>query len=188
MDGTAVAELPIAVEAVPELPKIEDRAGAEAAIARMGVLERDLTLIETTKADDVARVSADAEAKAAPLQAEKTKLAVAVEDYCLRYRKELTGGFRTKTVEFATGKAAWRMGRPRVVIDPTVPLEKIVARLRKLDLSRLVRVREDVDLDAVKAEDKANPAILKKVKGITIEPAKEKFSVEPAGAELVERS
>ncbi|WP_128292027.1 host-nuclease inhibitor Gam family protein [Afifella aestuarii] len=166
------------------MPIKNDAACAEA-IARIGTIRADLARIETEKAKAVAKAAAAAEETASPLQEEEAGLVVAVEAYCAKERKRLTENGKSKTAEFKTGKVAWRKGQAKLVIDPALE-DKILDKLKKLQ--GFTKTKIAIDRSAVKTsltDDKASP--LKRIKGLSIEEAKETFSVTPTGAELAER-
>lgn len=164
-----------------DLPFADDEACA-AAIARIGAIDRDLAVIEATKSETIAKAASIAEKAAEPLFNERAEHFAAVKAYCEANRTRLTDGNRSKTATFTTGSAAWKLGRPRVNIDPALR-EKIIATLKKRGLGELVRTKEDLDITAIgKAKDK-----VKTVKGITFVPAEESFDVAPVAAELAPR-
>lgn len=169
-----------------DLTPIETDEAAADAIEAIGKLDRDLARIEATKSQAVATAARNAEDRATPLLDQRRALADKVEAYCNANRERLTNGHRSKTAEFTTGSCAWRKGRGRVVVEPTLQ-EKILDRLKQL--SGFVRVKEEIDVAAVGkslAEDKQSP--LKRIKGLRYEEGRETFTVKPTAAELVERT
>jgi phage host-nuclease inhibitor protein Gam len=165
-----------------DTPFADDEACA-AAISRMGEIDRDLALIETTKAEAVQKAAETAETAAEPLIAERSGLFAKVKAYCETNRRRLTNDGRTKTAKFTSGEAAWKLGRLRVNVDSTLK-DKIIGLLKKRGLTDLVRTKEDIDIGAVgKARDK-----VKGIKGFTFVEPTEDFSVSPISAELAPRS
>lgn len=171
----------MANDASPELFADDDACAA--AIGRMGAIDVSLQRIAAAKSQAVATASVNAENQAKPLQEERGALEAKVAAYCAANRDRLTAGRTRQFAPFATGKGLWRKGKDKVVVDET-KLDKIIAKLRELKLIRFIRTPDpEIDKTAIAKE----PAAIKPVRGISIEPGKETFSVEPIAADLVER-
>lgn len=156
-----------------------------AAIARIGALDVQLGRIEATKASHVAAAAKEAEDRATPLQEERAALELQVAEYATANRERLTDGHRSKTANFTTGAISWRLGKDRVVIDPTLQ-DKVLERLKRLQ--GFTRTKVEPDLTAIGkslAEDKDSP--LKGIRGIRLQKGVETVAVKPTTAELVER-
>lgn len=161
--------------------RIRTDEACDAAIARLGALDRELAAIEAAKAAAVAAASTAAESAATPLQDERSSLAASVEAWCAAERTRLTDAGKTKTVEFKAGTVAWRLGRKRVEIDETLTTaEKIVAKLKELRLTRMIRVKEEPNKTAILNE----PDKVKGIRGLRIIEGVETFSIEPVSATL----
>ena len=167
--------------AASDIDELADDAACEAAIGRLGEIERELAKIEAAKSAAVARETSNAEAKATPLQSEQLVLTSRVEAFCVANRKRLTDDGRKKTVTFKSGEACWKKLRGRVVLDDTL-LEKIVAALKKKGLKRMIKVTETVIKTAVINE----PDKVKGIRGLAIEEGAEAFSVTPIAAPLAD--
>ncbi len=163
---------------------IDSDEACAAAITRIGELDRDLLRVEATKSAAVARASAEAEGRAAPLQAERAALSDQVVAYAAEHRSRLTDGGKRQNAPFATGKVEWRKGKATVQADPAL-VEKAIARITTLGLTRFLRIKTELDKVAILKE----PALLKenRIRGITIVPGQESVSVSPTAAELAER-
>lgn len=146
-------------------------------VARIGQIERDLTVAATALAEDIALTKQIAEASAAPLKAEMEMLARGLQVWAEANRETLTDGNRTKTVKLATGEIAWRARPPSVKLRDT---NAVMEALRAHQLSRFIREKFEIDREAMLRE----PAVAATVPGVTIASAGEEFVVTPTQAQL----
>lgn len=158
------------------------------AIAVIGDIDRALRKIETDKSAAIARATAAAEDKATPLISRRAELEAKVTAYCAKERDRLTRDGETKTVDFASGKVAWRMGRPSVEIDDGLK-EKILDALGRIRgfYDRFTTVKTDIAKAKLLAATDAEKVKLGKIRGVRFVPGSEGFSIEPAGGELASR-
>jgi phage host-nuclease inhibitor protein Gam len=160
-------------------PAAQSRDEAQRMVAEIGEISRELARQEADLGDALAKVKADAEAKALPLKTRQIDLHEAVQKWAEANRAELTRDGRTKTVELTTGKVSWR-NRPDSVGLRGV--EAIIEHLKTKLEGRFLRTKYEVDKDAMLgAKDDA-----RKVPGVTIKSAGEEFIVEPFDALLAE--
>lgn len=146
-------------------------------IARIGRLQRQRQRIAADMNDAVAMLKAQHEAKAAPLKAQIEALAKGVQTFCEAHRGELTGG-RRKFHRFAAGEVQWRMRPPRVTVRN---IKLVLGRLKKHGLLRFIRVREEIDKEAMLKES----AVAARVQGVKLEQG-EDFVIRPFETELEE--
>ncbi len=168
------ARLKRAAETAP-VPR--DMAEAAEAVARIGAIERDITVATAALAEQLAALKQAAEAAAAPLKAEMELLARGVQVWAEAHREALTGGGRTKTVKLATGEIAWRERPPSVRLRD---VDAVLETLRAMQLGRFIREKAEVDREAMLRE----PALAATVPGVTIGGAGEEFVVKPTQAQL----
>ncbi len=160
-------------------PAAQSREEAQRMVAEIGEISRELARQEADLGDALAKVKADAEAKALPLKTRLIDLHDAVQKWAEANRAELTRDGRTKTVELTTGKVSWR-NRPEGVLLRGV--EAVIDYLRTKHESRFLRTKYEVDKEAMlAAKDEA-----RQVPGVTIKSAGEEFIVEPFDAQLAE--
>jgi len=169
-------------------PPIASDAACADAIAAIGEIELTLKRIETEKSAAIARATLSAENKATPLIGKRTELEAKIAAYCARERDRLTRAGETKTVEFPSGRVAWRIGRGRVEIDPVAKPNVLLALHKIRGFFNLFTV-QTVELSKAKMmlATAAQKAKLAKIKGIHFVPGSEGFSIEPTGAELSAR-
>jgi len=108
----------------------------------------------------------------APLGDELKQLEAGVQAYCEAHRLELTGGGKVKFHEFGTGKVNWRARPPKVVVRG---VEAVIAACKTLGLEQFVRVKEEVNKDAMLNE----PDVAVTISGVSIQSEGEDFVIEP---------
>lgn len=147
-------------------------------IARIGQHQRDRDRLEAAMNDELSAVRERWEAQAKPHALAIGELTKGIQLYCEAHRDELTRGGKTKTHTFASGEVKWRMRPPSVVVRGA---EAVIEALKKARLGRFVRVKEEVNKDAVLADPEAVAAI----NGISLR-QKEDFVVQPWDTQLEE--
>ncbi len=160
----------------PIIPASRDEVAS--AIYEIGLRQRERQHIEATMNDELAAIRAKHEAKAQVHAEEIKRLATGVQIYCETHREELLGVERTKTVKLATGEIRWRMRPPSVSIKG---VDTVIEALERLGLARFVRVKKEVNKDAILAEVEA----VQGIKGITVKQG-EDFIIRPHETELEE--
>jgi phage host-nuclease inhibitor protein Gam len=155
----------------------QSQGDAIAAIARIGELNRMLARREADLNDTIADLKESAEIDAAPIKAQVVALIQGVEVWAAANRDALTDGGKVKTADLGTGKISWRLRPPSVSVRK---LEEVIANLKRLGLQRFVRIKEEVNKEAMLAE----PDVARTVAGVTIGSAGEDFIVEPFETEL----
>ena len=148
------------------------------AIYEIGVLQRKREIISTRMNDELASVRASFEAMAKPHADRIADLTRGVATYCEAHRDVLTNGGKTKTARLAAGEVSWRMRPPSVVVRG---MEAVVDWLRRQGLTRFLRVKTELDKEAILAE----PDAVVGIKGLSIS-QKEDFVIKPDSTELEE--
>lgn len=157
------------------VPQSKDE--ARAAVARIGVLNRQIAREQATLNDRVSKLKEAAETATAPLQEEADRLTEGLKIWGEANRRELTGGDKTKTVDLGTGEIKWRLLPPTVSIRGA---EAVIEACKRLGLQRFVRTREEPNKEAMRAEAE----IARTVPGVSIGSEGEAFVVEPFEVEL----
>jgi len=156
----------------------QTREEAATALARLGVVTRRMTRAQADLNDKVTKLKEAAEAAAIPLQEEASRLTEGLKIWAEANRTALTGGDRTKTVNLGTGEVKWRIQPPRVTLRGSV--EVIIDACRTLGLGRFVRVKEEVNREAMLADAE----IARTIPGVSIGTEGEAFVAEPFEVEL----
>ncbi|ECI5747498.1 host-nuclease inhibitor protein Gam [Salmonella enterica subsp. enterica] len=172
----AVAKSPrIKSDAVPS-PQCRD--DVNDAIARIGLAQRERARIQADMNDELAKIKLRFEEEARPFNAEIETLSRGVQTWCEAHRHELTRDGKVKFHNFAAGEIKWRMRPPRVSIRA---VENVLETLKRLGLTRFIRVKEEPNKDAMLAE----PDAVTGLAGIKLE-QKEDFVIVPFETELEE--
>jgi len=159
----------------------QSREQVTAAIAEIGGHITARTRIEADMADEIARIRARFEVLAEPHNRAISALSKGVEVWCAAHRAELTEGGKRKTAAFPSGEVRWRMTPPAVTVRNA---ETVIARLKELRAHRFIRVKEEVNREAILAEPGVVDGV---VPGVTIT-QREEFEVLPHMPELAEIS
>lgn len=148
------------------------------AIATIGAHQRERDRIQASMNDELARVRERFEAEAKPHADTISAMTKGVHLWCEAHRDELTRAGKVKTHTFASGEVKWRLRPPAVVVRGA---EAVLDALKSLGLSRFVRVKEEINKDAVLAD----PEAVAGVKGISVRQV-EDFVVQPWDTDLEE--
>lgn len=141
------------------------------AIAQIGRHTRERMRIEAAMGDEIAEVKRRFEEEGQPHAEAMRALQSGVQTWCEAHRSELTQGGKVKTAAFASGEVRWRNTPPSVEIRA---VEVVLKTLRSRGLDRFIRVKEEVNKEAILAD----PAAVAGVAGIKIS-AGEEFVVVP---------
>lgn len=156
----------------------QSRAEVTEAIAEIGRAQRERERVQAAMNDELAVVRQRFEEQARPHADAISMLSQGVQLWCEAHRAELTQGGKTKTVNLASGEVKWRMRPPSVLVRGG---DLVIDLLRQLGLSRFVRIKEEVNKEAILAE----PEAVAGIRGISIG-QREDFVVEPFETQLEE--
>ncbi len=148
------------------------------AIAQIGRLQRERARIEAAMNDDLAAIRQAYEEQAKPLGDEIRQLTDGVQTFCEANRDRLTQGGKVKFARLASGEIKWRMRPPKVSLRG---IDNIIEACKRLGLTRFLRVKEEVNKDAMLAE----PEVAQGLTGVNISQG-EDFVVVPFETELEE--
>ncbi|RJF70897.1 host-nuclease inhibitor Gam family protein [Rhodopseudomonas palustris] len=166
-----------AAAAVMRVPQNRDE--ARAMIADYGAKLREVERIEADMNDALAAVKQSHLAKATPIADQANDLLKGLQIWCEANRVELTQNGKSKTVDFGTGKVAWRWNPPKVRISGGDDV--VVARIQDkgANYAAFLRTKLELNRDAMLA----NPDLARTVDGVSIGRGNESFIVEPFAAE-----
>ncbi|MER2545918.1 MAG: host-nuclease inhibitor Gam family protein [Candidatus Accumulibacter phosphatis] len=148
-------------------------------IAGIGIDSREITLMEVEMNDAMARIKEEYEQLAEPCRRRIEAAQRGVQAFCEANRLELTAQGKVKTHQFTTGEVSWRTRPPSVRITGE---ESVMFSLRSLGLTRFLRVKEEINREAILNE----PSAVAGVPGIRISQL-EDFVVTPFEVELSAR-
>lgn len=166
--------------AAAEIDIPQSREECNRAIADIGKAQRERERIQAAMNDDLANIRERYEEAAKPHADRISALTQGVAAWCEANRDDLTQGGKRKTAKMATGEISWRTRPPSVAVRGK---DAVIDALRKLGLDRFLRVKVDVDKDAILRE----PDTIEGVRGLSIS-QREDFVVKPDMTELEEVS
>jgi phage host-nuclease inhibitor protein Gam len=109
---------------------------------------------------------------------EEQRLLEGIATWCEANKTDLTKD--AKTVNLVTGEVQWRLNPPSVAFKRGIKVEEIIAHIKQLKLAKLfVRVKEEVNKDAILAADDKTKAKLTAAGTIKIVKGAEMFAVTP---------
>jgi phage host-nuclease inhibitor protein Gam len=155
-----------------------DREHADKFIYDLGELHRDRAQMELEMNTELARVKAKFEADVAPTNREITATMKGLQAWCEANRAELCPR-DSKTVKFGNGEVSWRFRPPKVNLRG---VKKIIAWCEEHKLTKFLRVKKEIDKDAMR-KDRVEA---QKIKGVSIKSAGEDFIVKPFESQLDE--
>ncbi|MBF0339766.1 MAG: host-nuclease inhibitor Gam family protein [Magnetococcales bacterium] len=159
-------------------PVPQTREECDAAIARIGVLQRMRAAIHTAKDEVLAEIDRKHRQQIEPLDEEIRTRASGIQAWCEANRAALTRNNTVKYGDFPAGQVKWRMRPPKVALRA---IDMIITILLERGLGRFVRTKQEVNKEAILADQDAVAG----VPGIKIEQG-EDFVIEPFETNLEE--
>lgn len=160
------------------IPAPQSREETAEAVAEIGRRQRERDRIQAAMNDELSAVKQRFEEEAAPHADAIKTLSAGVQTWCEANRDELTNDGKVKTANLASGKVSWRIRPPKVSLKA---IDNVLAALKELKLTRFIRVKEEVNKEAILAE----PDAVQHVKGISIHQG-EDFVIVPFETDLEE--
>jgi len=167
----------IKTEAI-KFPVPQSREETVSSIAEIGRRQRERERIQAEMNDRIAALKQEYEELARPHAEAIKALTEGVQTWCEANRAELTRDGKVKTANLSAGEVRWRMRPPRVSVRSVAT---VLDALKSLKLNRFIRVKEEINKDAILAE----PEAVEHVKGISISQG-EDFVIVPFETELEE--
>lgn len=153
----------------------QSKLDCQADIKKIGDLQREHIRLMADVNDQVANIT-KASAPHLDLLGEQIELLqTGVHVWCEANREMLCG--KGKTANLVTGEVSWRQRPPSVRISSA---DTVIDTLKRLGLSRFVRVKEEPNKDAILAE----PDAVRGVAGIAISTGVEDFIIAPFEVEV----
>lgn len=152
---------------------------ANSFVEHIGDTQRRLDTIRTEMNDRLAETKAHYEALAAPLKESLAEHTSGLQVFCEAHRSELTGDGRRKFHRFAAGEVSWRRRPPAIRIRGAV---RVLERVKELGLTQFIRIKEEINKEAMIAELEKAVA----VDGVSGIIGVEDFVIKPFETELEE--
>ncbi len=157
------------------VPQTRDDAAAD--IRQIGDLQRELLRATAEMNDALAAITHKFQPRLDALKEQLQTLQEGVQGYCEAHRLELTDNGKVKTANLITGEVQWRQRPPSVSVRG---VEAVVDILKRLGLTKFVRVKEEINKDAILNE----PDQVRGVPGITVVTGVEDFVITPFEREV----
>ena len=141
-------------------------------IKKLGDLQRQQARIVADMNDAIAAITKQHQPELEALGERITVLQKGVEIYCTANRHDLTNGGKTKTANLVTGEVSWRQRPPSVSVRG---VDMVLETLRRMHLEQFIRVKQEVNKDAILADQDA----VRGIAGITIVSGVEDFAIVP---------
>jgi len=148
-----------------------------ALIGEIGNVSRNIARLQHAMNDEIAEITERYMREIMPAQETLDELHEGVQAWCEAHRDMLTDNGARKTYNFVTGMVQWRQRPPSCSIRGA---DLVIERLRGAGLGRFIRVREEINKEAVLAE----PEAVAGIRGLTITRGVEDFVVEPFEQEV----
>lgn len=158
------------LQAEAYVPQTQDDVAAD--IRRIGDLQRQLTRYQTEANDKIAEITATYQPLLDGLREQIKPLQAGVQVWCEANRHELTRGGKVKSANLVTGEVQWRQRPPSVSVRG---VDAVLSVLAELGLGRFIRVKNEVNKDAILAE----PEAVRGVAGISVVTGVEDFVIVP---------
>ncbi len=159
-----------------DVPVPQSMTDAAKQLAKIGDLRRAIDHLELDADEKIARIGEKVAEALEPKKDDLTALEEGLQTFCEANRDALTNSGKTKTGKFPTGTVLWRKS-PKKVNPRGIP--EIIERLKKAGLKRFVRIKEELNKEAMLEE----PDVATAIEGISIGGGTEDFIIEPAELE-----
>lgn len=158
------------LQAEAYVPQTIDDCAAD--IRRIGDLQRQLIVAQAEMNDRIAEITEMYQPMLNSIKQMIEPLQAGVQVWCEANRHDLTRGGKVKTAGFVTGEVQWRQRPPSVSVRGA---DGVMLLLVKLGLDRFIRVKTEINKDAILNE----PEAVRGVPGITIVTGVEDFVIAP---------
>lgn len=152
---------------------------AQRAITALGQVQRDLVRIEADINDAIAALNGQHAPRIEALRTKREALQAGIQTWCEANRAGLCG--KGKSANLVTGEVAWRQRPPSVAVRNT---DAVIDQLGQLGLTQFVRVKHEVNKEAVLAE----PEAVRGIKGLQVNVGIEDFVITPFEVDLEQRA
>ena len=164
------------IKAVASVLACQSKDQAMDFIRQIGDKQREIVRIETRMNDKIAEITDSHKGDITQIQLEIQGMTTAVQTWCEANRSNLLKK-GSKTANLITGEVSWRFNPPSVSLRK---IEDVLASLKEKGLTQFIRVKEEVNKEAILAD----PLAVKDVAGVTIKSGQEFFEIKPFEVEV----
>ncbi len=160
-----------------DIPVPQTMTEANDFIREIGQAQRHRQKLEIQMNEEVDKVKAKYETRSGHFKSFIDAHTQGLQIFCAANRVELTKDGKIKTYKFPAGEVNWRSRPPKVNLRG---IENILKRLKELKLRKFIRIKEEVNKEAMLAEPKKAGA----VEGVKIGSGGEDFVITPFETKL----
>jgi phage host-nuclease inhibitor protein Gam len=153
----------------------QSRADCAASIKTLGDAQRDFERQRAAMNDEIAEITKRYQPGLEALDAQCQSLAKGIQTWCEANRATLCEN--GKTANLVTGEVSWRQRPPSVRISGA---DSVIETLRRMQLERFVRTKDEVNKDAILNE----PDAVRGIAGISIVTGVEDFAIVPFAVDV----
>ena len=121
---------------------ISDLKEADAALAQIAALDRDLTRIKADLNERIDQAKADAEAESAPLQLKIKSIEGGLQAFAVDQKKTLFADRRSKALDYGT--IGFRKST-KIKLQPRTSWKMVLERIKEFAFFEAIRTKEDVN-------------------------------------------
>ncbi|KVE36215.1 host-nuclease inhibitor Gam family protein [Burkholderia sp. BDU5] len=160
------------IKAAAQVFVAQSESDVAATIRDIGDTSREIDRLQTNMNDEIAAITERYQQQIQPLKETLLSLQSGVQTWCEAHRETLTNSGKVKTYSFITGQVQWRQRPPSCSVRG---VDAVIELLKARDLSAFVRVKEEINKEAILNE----PEKVRGLPGITIVTGVEDFVIEP---------
>lgn len=144
---------------------------AQVCIKAIGDTNRKIKQLEAQMEKEIAKITAKYAERLTLLQELSVQMTNTVQVWCQNNKDKLLTD-DVKTANLITGEVVWRK-RPPSVVGKSTP--ELIARLERFGLERFVRVKKELDKQAILKD----PSAIADIEGISVQDGKEEIIIKP---------
>lgn len=153
------------------MKKLSNLNAVQNAVKELGEIQRELNLTKSALEEQIANLQAKYAESLDSLSSKEEELIEQITDFCNRNYSEIFKN-GSKTAKFLTGEISVRKKPNSLFVEN---LELALNTLKKLNLSHLIKVKEDLN----KAAIMATPDIIEKIDGLKLNTGLESLTIKP---------
>lgn len=170
MASAVAATKRVKAPALVNVAQTREQTAAE--IKQLGDVQRMMARELADMNDQLAAITKAHQPALEALTAEIEALQASIQGWCEAHRDDLTNGGKVKSANLVTGEIQWRQRPPSVRVRAA---EMVVDTLLKLGLERFIRVKTELNKEAVLAD----PDAVSGIAGLSIQTGVEDFVITP---------
>lgn len=160
-------------------PVPQNKEEASGFVHKIGIAQREAARLKAEMNDKMAEIKEEYEKQARPFAQDIEGFKQGLHIWCEANRDKLTNGGKVKFHKFPTGEVNWRKKPAKVSLRGT---DKVIKACHGLGLDRFIRIKEEINKEAMLAEAKLAASI----QGVSIGSEGEDFVIKPFETELEE--